>query len=331
MNVLHYPQSMIDRIDKSTCEMLKQRMRLNKKADDDFFYMERSLRKMSHVQIVSLISTFNNRIANGTNVGTQIVQKVWNSQFNKESTFGIQAVNKSLNSIGCTMLDTFVNRKGLRHLITKDLLEVIHMLETSNVKDTSKLVHEDGRLKTITELFKSNHLSCDIFPNMWDKAKSSWCNPDGRLKPELYSKVPVITSDKIHKRISVMNRLASIWDNDTLLIWTDGSLSDGIATSAVWFGPESEYNSVFQPVGSGSVLNSELQAVERALSLAPLEVPVRIVSDSLLTIYILDKAVEWSQKEWIKTCHRSAIRRILKIIVSKKTKNVQVEFVHIYT
>lgn len=111
-------------------------------------------------------------------------------------------------------------------------------------------------------------------------------------------------------------------------VWTDGSLRDGMAISAVYWSDSSNMNIAFHAKGDQSVTNAEAQAVEAVLMSVPLNNSIIIYCDSEVVVESVKKCHTWSPGQWAKSKIASNLRRIMSLI--KLRRDITTDIQHVY-
>lgn len=116
----------------------------------------------------------------------------------------------------------------------------------------------------------------------YEKFKKKVCTPENELKAKFGGKYELVSPHKreFHpqdwKYWKESNQLVK-W-KDFIVVWTDGSLSEGRAGSGVYW---SNYvYKFFRTIGEQEVLQAELEAIEVALLETPLNENLLIILDS---------------------------------------------------
>lgn len=116
----------------------------------------------------------------------------------------------------------------------------------------------------------------------------------------------------------IFNDLFSVINNNTIIVFTDGSAINRTtcpqAGAGVFFKEGSDANKSFQVSGKQDNYNAELQAIEYAVAVTPFQYHVLVYSDSESSINAISSAQSWNETQWKAAANRSVLRRILRVI-----------------
>ena len=326
MNIINIPKQILESLDSETVNKLKKKMRIMNNSDSDFFFLERNLKRLTHLQMENLTGTVIDRIANGNNLATKILHTT--NHWSSESSFGFQAAKELLKSINFEIIDTKGCLANLKHMFNSDPINnyLVNQLIDAKFKCTQQLLQPNSTFKSIDLInfqLRQCKINKQINSDIWKIVTPKWTLPNNKIKPELLTNLELPSLQEIYKIMPMpLNQNSS-----QLLIWTDGSVSNNFARSGIYINDNSPFNVVCSTLGDPNILNAELQAIEIALIVGEHH-NLHIISDNLTAITIIEKCKQWTPKDWRKCHTKATLSRIMQILQTRKNSTT---FTHIYS
>ena len=322
MSVVNVPVDILQELDLYTVNLIKTRMCLWKNADADFFYFERNLKKLVHLQVENLVSTSIERLAAGNSLAAKIIHLTNNYKFSV--SYGFNGAKFLASQHNYEVIDTLGFYASLDHMLSNDPVSnyLINELKKAKFRSTQQLIHADGKIKDLLNReLKQCNINTQIHPEIWNRVVPKWTNSVGKLNPQL------LTNINLPFLHDIINFTTLPESDSEVSIWTDGSFSNNNARSAIYIQENHTANKVISTFGNQNILNAELQAIEMALIVGA-QTPLHIISDSLNAIKVIDECVDWNTKAWRKSHTRATLMRIRELI---KTRKKTLRFTHVYS
>ena len=322
------PKEWLQQLDTWIIKKLNQTRGIPPETSPEFWYLHRKLTSLRDLALATYASTAFNLSYNLNNAQSEANNKMFETLNEKY----IPSIDTALQRIQWHVTNT--NELGNAEITHPDILEseMKHARNTHRKFVSNNITHWYQLTDLNNKLYDDSTLINIFGADKYEIRNDHWKRliqqhfKQGILEPNLQR-----YSHKDHfldKILPSDDPQPTMLENKTI-VWTDGTLKDSIAHSAIWWSPNNPTNFTFHTNGPQTVFNAELQAIEATMMKLP-DQPSIIFSDCLSVVSkIQHLQTEQNKRLLLRTSkYRPTFERILQL---QKQRNHPVEIIHTYS